>query len=69
VEGVFGDGRKASICGWPASRPAHGGTVEGARISRKTGYKIFDRYQECGFKDWRIGAGIPIGVPISCPST
>ena len=31
-----------------ASRRADGGTLQGVGISRKTGYKIFDRYQECG---------------------
>ena len=31
-----------------ARRRAHGGTVPGVRVSRKTGYKIFTRYQQCG---------------------
>src|SRR5207302_9125433 len=48
VEGGFGDGRKASVCGSPASRRAHGGTVPGVRNLSQDRYKIFDRYQECG---------------------
>ena len=31
-----------------ARRLADGGTLQRVRISRRTGYKIFDRYQECG---------------------
>jgi hypothetical protein len=42
VEGVFGEGRETSVCGSPASRRANGGTVQGVRDLRKTGYK-FDR--------------------------
>ncbi len=32
-------------------------------ISRKTGYKILDRYQECGVQE----AVVPIGMPINFP--
>ncbi len=32
-------------------------------ISRKTGYKIFDRYQECGWKGSPTGAGAPTAMP------
>ena len=45
MEGVFGDGRKAFSL-WLAGEPM----AELCRefgISRKTGYEIFDRYQEC----------------------
>ena len=48
MEGVFGGGRKASIV---ARRLAGEPMTELCRefgISRKTGYKIFDRYRECG---------------------
>ena len=34
-------------------------------ISRKTGYKIFDRYQECGVQGLPTGADDPIGMVIN----
>jgi putative transposase len=36
-------------------------------ISRKTGYKIFSRYQNCGMEGLTIGPAGPIGRPIACP--
>jgi len=36
-------------------------------ISRKTGYKIFDRYQKGGCKDSPTGAGAPFGMPTNFP--
>jgi len=36
-------------------------------ISRKTGYKIFDRYQECGVEGLPRGAGAPIALPTNFP--
>ena len=36
-------------------------------ISRKTGYKIFDRYKDCGVRRSPIGAGGPIARRIGCP--
>src|SRR5215472_17319557 len=47
LEGVVGDGRKNAVCGSPASRRGDGGEFG---IYRKTGYKIFDRYQESGIQ-------------------
>ena len=35
-------------------------------ISRKTGYKIFERYEECGLEGLTDRARCPIGMPISC---
>jgi len=35
-------------------------------ISRKTGYKIFERYEECGLEGLTDRARRPIGMPISC---
>jgi predicted DNA-binding transcriptional regulator YafY len=32
-------------------------------ISRKTGYKIFDRYQECGIEGSPTEAGVRIAMP------
>jgi transposase len=37
-------------------------------ISRKTGYKIFDRYHECGVQGLRTAAGAPITMRTSCLS-
>jgi putative transposase len=40
-------------------------------ISRKTGYKIFDRYQECGvggLTDRSRRPGAPIAMPTNFPS-
>jgi transposase-like protein len=36
-------------------------------ISRKTGYKIFDRYQECGVQGL-TEADAPTAMPINSPS-
>ena len=37
-------------------------------ISRKTGYKIFERYKDCGARGRsRTAAAGRIGTPISCP--
>ena len=38
------------------------------QISRKTGYKIFDRYEECGSEGLTDRAGAPTAMPINCPS-
>ena len=35
-------------------------------ISRKTGYKIFERYEECGLEGLTDRARRPIGTPINC---
>ena len=48
LEGVFGNGRKTAVCGSPASWRAAVRVCREFGISRKTGYKIFDRYRECG---------------------
>jgi putative transposase len=37
-------------------------------ISRKTGYKIFDRYQECGVEGLTDRSHVRIGTRISSPS-
>ncbi len=50
METVFGDGRRLQFVTRRLGKPM----AELCRefgISRKTGYKIFDRYQECEFKD------------------
>src|SRR6185312_9904030 len=38
------------------------------QISRKTGYKIFERYEECGLEGSRIVPGAPTATPINCPN-
>ena len=35
-------------------------------ISRKTGYKISDRYRQIGVKGSAIGVAVPIAMRISC---
>ena len=35
-------------------------------ISRKTGYKIFNRYKDCGVRRLPTGAGGPIARRIGC---
>ena len=35
-------------------------------ISRKTGYKIFERYKDCGVAASAIGVGGPIAKRIDC---
>ena len=34
-------------------------------ISRKTGYKIFNRYKDEGHRGWRTGPGAPTALPTS----
>jgi len=46
LEGVFDDETMQSV----ARRRADGRTLEAFGISRKTGYKTFNRYQECGIQ-------------------
>lgn len=48
LEGVFGDGRETANL-WLAGE-AMAELCREFAISRKTGYKIVDRYQECGFE-------------------
>ncbi len=73
MEGVFGNGGKAAVCGSPARRLAGEPMAELCRelgISRKTGYKIFNRYQECGIqgltdrsrRPYRYGQQLPFQV-------
>ena len=38
------------------------------QISRKTGYKIFERYEECGLEGLTIAPGAPTDMQTSCPS-
>ena len=38
------------------------------QISRQTGYKIVDRYEECGMEGSRIVPGAPIDTPTHGPS-
>ena len=37
-------------------------------ISRKTGYKIFDRYKDCGLEASPIAAADRTGMPTGCRS-
>jgi hypothetical protein len=48
VEGEFGNGRAPLLCRPPLRRRANDRRDFG--ISRKTGYKIFDRYNEHGLQ-------------------
>lgn len=48
MEGVSRHGRAAAICSPPARGREDGAALRRVRISRKTGYKIFDRYKDCG---------------------
>jgi hypothetical protein len=48
VESQYRDGRTPAFCRPPVGRRGDDGCVSGLRISRKTGYKIFNRYQEQG---------------------
>lgn len=48
VEKVFGDGGTVTVRGSPARRRGHERGVPGFGISRKTGYKLFNRYKDEG---------------------
>jgi len=54
------------------ARLLDGGTMTQAcqefGISRKTGYKIFSRYKDCGWRGFRIGADARSAMPTSCRS-
>src|SRR5512143_579241 len=50
MEGKLCYGRTHAVCDPAQRRREHGRTVPGIRISRKTGYKIFERYEQCGLE-------------------
>jgi transposase len=50
VEGVFGDGRAPAVCRQVARRRGDERGLREFGISRKTGYKVFNRYKESGFE-------------------
>ncbi len=50
VEGEFCYGRTNALCYPDQRRGKHGFLVREFGISRKTGYKILDRYEECGLE-------------------
>src|SRR5215471_13015906 len=47
---AFGDGRKATVRCSPPSPRANSGPCREFGISRKTGFKLFDHYQEWGIQ-------------------
>jgi hypothetical protein len=49
MEGTICDGRTNALCDPAQGRGKHGFPVQFG-ISRKTGYKIFERYEECGLE-------------------
>ena len=69
LEGVSRRGRTSPVCRPPAGRREDGRPLcEEFGISRKTGYKIFERYQRHRRAGAHAtGAAGPIGTPISCP--
>jgi len=48
VEGMFGDGPEAVFVARRLAGESMAELCKEFGISRKTGYKIFERYQECG---------------------
>jgi transposase len=50
VDGVFGDGRACRFVGRLLDGEAMGGVCREFGISRKTGYKIFNRYKDEGLE-------------------
>ena len=50
MDGKFCYGRKDALCNPAQGRGEQGFPLPRVRYSRKTGYKIFERYEECGLK-------------------
>ena len=50
MEGVFGDGRALAVCARLLDGEAMARLCRAFGISRKTGYKIFERYKEYGLE-------------------
>ena len=50
MESEFGNGRAPAFCRPASGWGSHDRGVPGVRFSRKTGYKIFDRYREHGLE-------------------
>ena len=69
MEGVFGHGGTSSLCRPPSGRGEHEWRVPGVGISRKTGYKIFNRYRDQGLEALTDRSRRPVRLmPTSWPS-
>jgi hypothetical protein len=74
MAGMFCDGRTNAIRDSSQGRGNHGLVVPRFGISRKTGYKILDRYEQCGVKGLSDRARRPhryanqLPVPVELPS-
>src|ERR1700684_3353688 len=54
-------------CGWGRAGEPMAELCRGFGISRKTGYKIFDRYQECGIQGLTDRSRRPYGYANQLP--
>ena len=68
MEGEFGDGRTPTFCRPSARRRGHERVCREFGISRKTGYKIFERYEERGSRRSRIARAGRCAMPTNCRS-
>jgi hypothetical protein len=68
MEGEFCYGRTNAVCGPAQGRGDDGFAVPEFGISRKTGYKIFERYQQCGLEGLSDEFVGPFATPTSYPS-
>ena len=57
LEGVFGDDEWLQLVGRRLAGEQMADLCREFGISGKTGYKIFDRYQECGIQGLTLKAG------------
>ena len=68
LEGVFGRGRTPAFRCPAARRRGHDRAVPEFGISRKTGYKIFDRYKEHGLEALSDRSRRPVRYANQLPS-
>jgi len=68
LEGEFCDGRTNAICDSTQRCESMALLCREFCISRKTGYKIFERYEEGGLEGSVTERAGQSGTPTSCPS-
>src|ERR1700730_508837 len=66
LEGVFGDGRKAAVCGSPASRRGDGGTLQ--RVWDRPQDRLQDLRSLPAMRHSRVNRQEPTSLSL-CPST
>ncbi len=64
MEGVFGDGREAAVCGSPASRRADGGTLQRVRdLPQDRLQDLVQGLTDRSRRPYRFGRQLPFQIP------